>query len=182
MYPNIESGPVRARRIVRRNNEWTLREHEVVVSHWPRVEEISRRLPHRTVTAIRGFAGKCNLRKPMRQWKQTEDSLLRKRVKQGVSRQEIARELGMTLNQVANRMAYANIHYERKPPQRTGNHLRDEIFQRAFDLNLSRKDLDELCCSGNIFSKWSPSQKVHNRHIWRAVNRLGGKLTVEWDE
>src|SRR5690606_32555860 len=126
-------------RVVRRQRDWTLKEHEVVVSHWPDAAEISRRLPHRTRGAIVNFARKCNLGRPLRIWTAAEDAVLRKRIRDGVPRKDIATELKMTLNQVANRMAYSKLRYEAKTPKPTGNRLMDMVFKRAFDLNLKRK-------------------------------------------
>jgi hypothetical protein len=79
-------------------------------------------------------------------------------------------------------MAYANIRYGRRPPSLTGNTVMDAIFARAFELNLSRKDLDAMCGSGGQFSRWSPARNMHNRHLWRAVHELGGEFRVEWTE
>jgi hypothetical protein len=174
----------RVHRVVRRQDAWTLREHEVVVSHWPDIEAIEKRLPYRTRIAIANFAGKCNLRKQLHQWTQPQDQLLRRRVREGVPRADIARELGLSLTQVANRMGYAKIRYARrtKAPSPTGNKIMDAIFGRAFELNLSRRDLDAICGSGGQFSRWSPARRIHNRHLWRAVDQLDGEFRVEWRE
>lgn len=180
MHGTIGHSAVRVHRVVRRHSDWTLKEHEVVVSHWPDVDKIAKQLPHRTRNAIRSFAGKCNLRKQIHSWTQEEHSLLRRRVREGISQREIAKELGLTKLQVTNRMRYAGLTYGRRPPTPSGNKIMDAIFYRAFELNLSRKDLDALCQSRAAFSRWSPARRIHNRHIWRAVKELGGQLVVEW--
>lgn len=176
----LEHSPVRIHRVVRRHTDWTLKEHEVVVSHWPDMTEIRRHLPHRSERAVLKFATKCNIRRQIHVWTAREDLLLRKRVREHIPRGEIAAELGLTLIQVANRMQYAGVRYGRKPPGKTGNPLMDTIFERAANLNMSKRDLDEMCRSGRAFSKWSPARRIHKRHLWRAVTEMDGRFTVEW--
>ncbi len=180
MLQQTASEPESARRVVRRVNDWTLKEHEVVVSFWPDLEEIRRRLPHRSEQAIKSFAGKCNLRRHIHVWSEGEDAALRKRVREGISRKQIAREMGMTLNQVANRMAYITLRYESRAPKPSGHRLMDAILQRAFDLNMSRRELDDACGSGGAFSRWSPARQISTKHLVAAVRYMEGTLTAEW--
>lgn len=181
MHGTFQHEEARGRRIVRRHSDWTLKEHEVVVSHWPDIETIKRALPHRTRTAIQNFAGRCNLRRPLHIWTQPEDQLLRRRVRESVPRQAIAKEMGLTLNQIANRMAYTNTRYGIRRPGETGDPLMTAIFKRAFELNMSRHDLDELCGSGGQFKRWSPARRIHRKHLWRAIEELGGRVVAEWE-
>lgn len=180
MQGALEHSPVRIHRVVRRHSDWTLNEHEVVIEHWPDIEKIRRRLPHRTRRAIQYFADRCNLRTRRHVWTQREVSILKKRVREGVPRKDIAEELRLSLCQVASYMQHSGVRYDRRAPQTTGNLLMDAIFQRASQLNMSKKDLDELCRSGRAFSGWSPSRSIHNRHLWRAVKELDGRFVVEW--
>ncbi len=168
--------------IVRRINDWSLREHEVVVSHWPNLLEIRRLLPHRTVNAINSFAGKCNLRKELHVWTTTETALLKRRVREGRTRAEVAAELGMTTLQVQNRCQYLKLSHERRPPKPTGDRLMDAVYQRAFELNMSRRELDEACSSGGQFQRWSPARKIAFKHVLKAVRLMEGQLAVEWSD
>ena len=168
------------RRLIRRSSDWTLKEHEVMVSHWPDRETITRLLPHRSPAAIRKFAVKCNLVEPLFVWSEGQTRLLRTRVKEHVPVKLIAKELRLTKLQVTNKMRYLNLTYGRRPPAPTGHPLMDAIYLRAFELNISRKDLDEACNSGGQFGRWSPARKISIKHIVRAVKALDGQLTVEW--
>lgn len=182
MLSTIDAAPTRVHRVVRRHNDWTLKEHEVVINHWPDVDAIHRLIPHRTRIAIQSFASKCNLTKEIHSWTGTQDSLLRKRVREGVPRRAIATELGMTLNQVANRMQYVGLHYGKKPPEPTGNRLMDAVLRRAFDLNLSRRDLDAECGGkGEPFRRWAPTRKISIEKVRHAVEFLGGELDAVWE-
>lgn len=177
----VEHSP-RLRPVVRRNNDWTLKEHEIVVSHWPDIATIQKLLPHRSKHAIRSFASKCNLRKPIHQWTPEQTAVLKRRVREFVPIKSIAHELGLTPLKVTNRLRYLGITYSRRPPTATGNKLMDGILRRAFDLNMSRSELDEACGSGGQFQRWSPERKIALKHIRKAVEVMEGELTVEWSD
>jgi hypothetical protein len=174
-----ESG---VRRIRRARNDWTLKEHEVVISFWPNIDEIAKRLPHRTLNAIRSFAGKCNLRKHIHSWTTIQDRTLRCRVKEMVPQKEISKELGLTETQLKNRMRQIGLTYARRPPKVCGHPLLDSIRRRAFDLNMSMAELDEACHSGRKFEKGGTNRKIHIKHMVKAVTVLDGDLTVQWRE
>ena len=182
MHGSFEPTDDQRHRVIRRHNDWTLKEHEVVVSHWPDIDEITKRLPHRTRAAICNFAGRCNLRKQIHLWTDEEHSLLRRRVREGVPQREIAKELGLNKLQITNRIAYTGLSYPRRPPKPTGNPLIDTIRRRAFDLNVSMKELDEACNSGKQFEKYSAQRRIHIKHIARAAKVLDGNITIQWSE
>jgi hypothetical protein len=166
---------------LRRNRgSWTLKEHEVVVSHWPDIGQIRLRLPYRSVHAIRNFASRCNLRREIHVWTAEQTALLKRRVRELRTREQIAKEMGFTRMQVQNRCQYLGLVTGKRPPQLTGNRLMDAIYLRAFELNISRKDLDEACRSGGQFQKWSPARRIAITHIIKALKVLDGQLTVEW--
>lgn len=173
-----ESNPPRP--IVRRHSDWTLKEHEVVVSYWPDTKAIRTRLPHRSVRAIRAFAGRCNLTTGRHIWTAAEDSKLRRMAAAGSSRKDIAAEMGMSVKQVAGRMSYARIPVARKPPAPSKNPLVNAVRQRAFELNMSMIDLDRSLGDRKIFQQAAGKQKVGRAHIERAVKALGGKFVIEW--
>lgn len=168
------------RRIRKAKNDWTLKEHEVLVTYWPDVSLIRRALPHRSEAAIRNFAGKCNLRKQIHHWTPEQDQLLRKLIKEGVTRKQIGKELGLTFFQVGNRMRYTGLSYGRRPPKPTGHKVMDSIRRRLFDLNMSSAELDEACGTGKAFQKWSPRRCIAMKNLIRAIKELDGELSVEW--
>lgn len=180
MHGMIGQAAERVHRVHRRRDDWTLKEHEVVVSHWPDVEAIRKRLPHRSKRAIHAFAGKCNLTTPRHIWTTAEDAKLRKLAAQGMTRREIASELGMSLNSVFGRLAYTRTSIARKPPKPSCNPLVTAIRQRAFDLHMTLADLDRSLGDQKVFRQAAGRQCVRHIHIERAVKALGGRLTVEW--
>lgn len=182
MHGMIGHSTVRVHRVVRRHSDWTLKEHEVVVSYWPDVEAIRKRLPHRSKRAIHAFAGRCNLTTGRHMWTAAEDTKLRKLAAAGYRRKEIAMELDLTPGQVAGRLSYARISIARKPPAPSPNLLVNAIRQRAFDLNMTLADLDRSLGNQKIFRQAAGRQRVRHVHIDRAVKALGGRLTVEWSD
>jgi hypothetical protein len=178
----IDNGSTRTNRVVRRLNDWTLKEHEVLVSHWPDVTTIRKRLPHRTVRAIRGFAGKCNLLTQRHIWTGAEDSKLRKMAAAGSSRAAIAHELGLSVQQVAGRLGHTRTRIARRPPAVSSDPLVNAIRVRAFNMSMSLADLDRSLGDRKIFQQASGRQRVKHVHVRRAVEALGGVLVVQWDD
>ncbi|MEW9838716.1 hypothetical protein [Mesorhizobium marinum] len=157
--------PPVASRIVRKHNDWTLKEHEVVMSHWPEVDAIKQRLPHRTVGAIWAFAAKCNLKTSRHVWTAPADAKMRKLAADGCSRVEIAKALGLTAKQVGRRAEYTRTAIRRRPPAPSRNPLVDAVRQRAFDLNMSLIDLDRSLGDRKIFQHAAGNQNVKHVHI-----------------
>ena len=170
----------RVHRVHRRRDDCTLKEHEVVVSHWPDVEAIRKRLPHRSKKTVQKFAGKCNLTTPRHTWTAAEDAKLRKVAAQGMTRREIASELGMSHNSVFGRLSYTRTPIARKPPKPSFNPLATAIRQRAFDPHMTLADLDRSLGDQKVFRQAAGRQFVRHIHIERAVKALGGRLAVEW--
>lgn len=173
------STPVRPLRRVA--DSWTMREHEIVITYWPDIGKIREYLPHRTIHAVRSFAQKCNLRKPGHAWTGAENTLLKKRVKEGVTRRKIAEELGLTLGQVVNRCQLAKIR-GRQSLKVYGDPLLDSFRQRARALNMTITDLDKACGSKGAFAKWPSKGRAPMKHLEKALAVLDGKLTVEWSD
>lgn len=182
MHGHRRNNPEKPRRLCRRNGEWTLREHRVVVSHWPDKKTIARHLPYRSMLAIENFAGRCNLRKQRNRWTAEQQAHIRKRVAESVSIKIIADELKLTHGQVQGRIQKMGIRYPRRRPKPFGNLLMDSIRQRAFDLNISMKELDEACGSGHVFRAWNGRCGVRTKHIEKALKVLDGHFVIEWSE
>ena len=182
MHGTLDAENTSFKPIRRHKNEWTLREHEVVVCHWPDIEKIMKLLPHRTRCAIVTFATRCNLRKPIHHCTAAQHAVLRARINQHIPKEQIASELGLTVQQITSRMQYTGLRYPRKPPRITGHRLMDAIRLRAFELNISMKDLDESCGSGRVFQGWKVSWGIRTKHIEKALKVLDGHFVIEWSE
>lgn len=182
MHGTIEHAASRTHRVIRRHSDWTLKEHEVVVSFWPDVGEIKSRLPHRTRRAIQQFAGKCNLREPRQMWTAADDGKLKRLAAEGQRTPQIAEALGKTAGQVARRLSYTRTRIAPRPPAHSHDPLVNSIRQRAFDMKMTLADLDRSLGKLKVFQQASGKQHVHHRHIQRAVKALGGQLVVKWPD
>jgi hypothetical protein len=176
--------PFAKSRIVRRDDSWTYRETEVLREHWPDMAAMRKLLPHRTETAIRSMAAKCGAAPPKDQhiWTGAEDKRLRARAAEGMSCKLIARELGLRPLQVTNRLRYIGVQIARKPPALCGDELADAVRLRAFQMNISIRDLDRSLGNNRIFENAVTKKRVLPKHIEKAVKALGGRLTIVWDD
>jgi len=178
MYVRVKSNF--ADPVLGRYDLWTLEEFETVAVHWPDIQAIRALLPHRSAKAITNAAARCRLRKKLHFWTAAETSKLRRLVAAGLPRRQIAQELNLDLMQVQNRIKYAGLRFSKRPYKPTGDRLKDAIRQRAFELNMTMVDLDEACGSGMHFRRSDRRWKIHPAHLVKAVEVLGGELSVTW--
>lgn len=171
-------------RVVRRDNSWTYRETEALREHWPDMAALRKLLPHRTETAIRSMAAKCGAAPPKNHhvWTGAEDKRLRVLAAAGATRKDIADALSLSPLQVQNRLQYARIRISKRPPTLCGDDLADAVRQRAFQMNITMRDLDRSLGNRRIFQNAVTKKYVLPHHIDKAVKALGGRLTIVWDE
>jgi hypothetical protein len=135
-----------------------------------------------TRRAISNFAGTCNLTKQLHAWTGAQDKLLRQRVKDGTSRRAIAQELGLSVRQVEGRMRRSGLRFARRAPTPSGNPLLDALASRAYEINMTQRELAEACGSVEAFKRWRKTGRINTRYIWAAVEALGGRMMPQWDE
>lgn len=181
---NETTRPFARSRIVRRDDSWTYRETEALREYWPDMAAMRKLLPHRTERAIRGMAAKCGIALPKQQhvWTAAEDKRLRALAASGTTRKEMAVALDLSPLQIQNRLQYARIRVARRPPMLCGDALADAVRLRAFHMNITMRDLDRSLGNHRIFQNAITRKRVLPHHIEKAVNALGGRLTIVWDE
>lgn len=171
-------------RVIRRDDSWTYRETEILREHWPDMAAIRKLLPHRTETAIRHMAAKCGAAPPKNQhiWTGVEDKRLRALAVAGASRKEMAAALNLSPMQIQNRLQYARIRVARRPPTPCGDELADAVRLRAFQMNISMRDLDRSLGKHRIFENALSKKYVLPQHIDKAVKALGGRMKIVWED
>ena len=171
-------------RLLSGRNSWSLMELDTLKRHWPDLRLLKKRLPIRTVPAIKAKAGSCGLTpgRPNHIWTAREHSDLKRMAAAGRTRRQIASHLGLTVRQVANRLQYAGIQMPRRRPVTSGNPLLDAVRHRAFDMNMSMRDLDRSLGYKGRFSRCFPGKPISMFSIQRAVRALGGRLRIDWED
>lgn len=182
MHGNLP--PARRRRIVRRDDSWTFVESEVLRELWPDVGAIKKRMPYRSELAVRAMAKRCGLIPDSNRhiWTGAEEKKLRQMAADGLTRQQIATELNLSISQVSAHMLNRRIHMPKRAPAPAKDPLAHAIRQRAFQLNMTISDLDRSLGRHQVFANATSNAGINPVHIHRAVKALGGKLAVVWDE
>jgi hypothetical protein len=146
---------------------------------YPDYQAILKVLPHRTFTAIRGFAKQYGIAAKRHVWTTTEVSRLRALYAQNASKAEILERFpGMTWHQILGQARFRGFTRPKSGPKVLGVLILDAIRRRAFELNYSLTDLDAECRSKAYFQK--AVRRVNWRYVARAIEYLDGDASVHW--
>lgn len=163
---------------------WTQREDEIVRAIYPDYEALRRLLPSRTYCAIRHRVGDLNIANSRRRWSAAEKSRLRRLYPDATPSELEAAFPGRTFDHIKQMARYFGFYRRRRRLQPTGIPIIDAVRDRAFELNYSMVDVDVLIGKGSYFQKagWHYGNNVNKVAVWRAIEAMGGRLTVEWDD
>jgi len=115
----------------------------------------------------------------LRIWTDEDVKRLKKPYRDGMAIQDIkALFPGKTAKQIWRRGAYSGWPRPRKPPKITGLMADDAVKARAFAHRLSQRDLDDLSGTRGYFLR--KPRRTNWKNISRAVNILGGQMSVVW--
>lgn len=188
VYRNARTAE-RMRRVIRKIGHvrgwplWTDKEDAVLRASYPDYAEASRRLPHRTYDALRGRAIALGIQKRRHIWRASEISRLRK-LYPYASHKEIESEFPFaTWMQIKGVAKYHNI---RRPRGRLGGTpipILDAIRDRCYELGYSMVDLDCIAKTGKYFQAryWKKCRRANGRCL-RAIEALGGNISVKWED
>jgi hypothetical protein len=163
---------------------WTDEEDAAVRELYPDYIALQKRLKRRTYYACKWRARYLKLVTPRVPWTAAEISRLR-RVYGTCSVSELVAQFpNRTADQIRHRATPLGVRRPRKIIKSSGIPIIDEIKKRARQLNYSMRDVDELSRSKRYFIKasWLPNGTVNYQAIGRAVEALGGKLSVTWED
>jgi hypothetical protein len=163
---------------------WTEKEDKILKQLHPDYTAIKRKLKRRTRIAIRMRAAKWGLTKKIHYWTAADISKLRRIYPVCTKAEVMATFPHVTWEQISNCRQYHRIYKKRKPFKRTGFEILDEIRRRAFELNLTMPDLDEIARTGEYFqtARWFLKDRPNPKAVMRAIEALGGKIVVQWDD
>jgi hypothetical protein len=157
---------------------WTEAETRLVLRHHPDYDTLFRLLPGRTRPAIQHKARRLGVAKDRRVWSEWEEKVMRPAYVRGDPIDDIVASLeGKTKRQVWAKASRWKIRRPRRRPKLLDLPVIDDVRQRAFDLQLTMRDLDEIAGSRRYFRK-------PNYYNWKAlgaaVRWLGGTAQVAW--
>lgn len=160
---------------------WTKREDEKIRRLYPDYRALKIALRRRTRMAIVCRASKLRISKKRQLWTAADISRLRRIYPTGTDAEIATAFPAFTKRQVqaiANRL---RIPKKRRRYKRTGIAIIDAIRDRAFDLNLTMKDLDALANSRHYFQNCCRElSSVNGLNVYRAIEALDGQVTATW--
>jgi hypothetical protein len=155
---------------------WTNRERAIVIAFYPDYKLLKEKLPGRTYDQIRNYAHFLGIRKKKHVWTTGELRIVDKALKELWSKPRLHK----ALLHLAPRQIYAQCARRGSPagPKLLGTPLQDDIRAQARAMNLSLRDLDEIC-GGKLY--W---QRSIPRPWWRkcvkVVKYMGGQMRAEF--
>lgn len=157
---------------------WTEAEEGLVRQHHPDYATLVRLLPGRTRRAIENKAQRLGVARDHRIWSDLDERVMRPAYVRGDPINDIVALLdGKTKKQVWAKAAKRKIRRPRRRPKLLNLPVVDDVRQRAFDLQLTMRDLDEIAGSRRYFRK-------PNYYNWKALDAavrwLGGTAQVAW--
>lgn len=165
---------------LRGHKAWTQEEVDALLAAYPDYEEAQRALPHRSRKALEMKIEKLGRARNRFIWTAAEVSRLKRPYTSGAPAAEMLGLLpGKTMPQVWARASRSRFRRPRRTPKPTGLPVLDAVRRRAFELNLTMRDLDAMVGSGSYFR--SPRGLVW-RHVGRAIQALDGDVRVFWRE
>jgi hypothetical protein len=157
---------------------WTEAEARLILLHHPDYEALIQLLPGRTRRAIQQKARDLGVAKDRRIWREWEEKIMRPAYVRGDPIDDIVVLLdGKTKTQVWAKASKRKIRRPRRRPKLLDLPVIDDVRQRAFDLHLTMRDLDEIAGIRPYFGK--PSY-YNWRALAAAIQWLGGTPRVTW--
>jgi hypothetical protein len=130
---------------------WTEEEDAEIRRLYPDYAALKKSLKRRTHSALKNRANRIGIIKRHHCWTDAEVSRLRKLYPTSTAQQLRAAFLGLRKRQIKEKAMNLGLHKKRRSYPSTGFPIIDQIRTRAFVLNLSMLDLDELAGTKNYF-------------------------------
>jgi hypothetical protein len=169
----------------RGNRIWSEEETDTLRRLYPDYKAAMKALPGRSYYAIRAEARSSGIARRRHVWTTAELACLKKMAAAGASNKEMfAAFPGFTQHQVIGKLAHRKIRRKRRPFKVTGYPLIDSIRERCHRLGWSMVDLDAIARTRRYFTTqaWSTNGYISTAPVAKAVEVLGGALTVTWKD
>lgn len=163
---------------------WTRDEDDIVCRLSPDFAAIKRALKRRTLSAVKYRASRLRLLKSPRPWTSADVGLLRRMYPKAKRNALLECLPGRSWGQIAAKAFKLGLRRPKRVPTKSGIFLIDAIRTRAIELNMSMHDIDVLARTKTYFrrSLWFGQKTGSAGAIARAIEALGGRLVIEWDD
>ena len=144
---------------------------------------IARRLPHRSLPAIRSQCQKLGLRKTRHLWTGAEISRLRK-LYPDQSREDICAAFPHShWGAICQAARYHGIRRRKREFKLLGIAALDDVRRRCYEINWSMSDLDKAAKTKTYFAKagWHCQKSINHKALGRAIEALDGTVQAEWN-
>ncbi|WP_406854667.1 hypothetical protein ABEG18_19250 [Alsobacter sp. KACC 23698] len=159
---------------------WTPEEDAILKAYYPDKRAAHAALPHRTFQAVKSRGVTLGIAPRRMVWSAVDLKRLKK-MRPTASSAELTEAFpGRSLSSILHAASYYGAKRRPRPPAKMGDPLVDEIRLRAFQLGFSICDLDEEAKSRGFFRSWARPKLL--RYMERAIDILGGKLVIEWED
>ncbi|WP_170125177.1 hypothetical protein [Pseudaminobacter salicylatoxidans] len=159
---------------------WKSSERAVLKKHFPDYKAIKKRLPERSMAAIRGQCHLMGLSTPKAAWTAADRAKL-KRLFPTVSKAELLAAFpGRTYVSLQVSGYQMGLKRWRKPYVKTSHPVLDDVREACRTKGHFMPDLDVYAGTGHYFSRLAARRKKHDfRKVDKAIKALGGTLTIE---
>lgn len=163
---------------------WTEAEEAALKEAYPDYGAALRKLKRRTYHACRARARHLDLVKRRQCWTAAEEMRLRRMFGRAARSELLAAFPSRSWSQIAVKARSLRLRRPKAPTAPTPWQPIDAIKARARELNYTLPDVDQLAGSKTYFARagWTGRRQIHYQHVGRAVEALGGRLVVVWDD
>ena len=140
-----------------------------------------RRLPHRSLAALKHRAAALGVVQPRHVWTQTEVRKLSRLVAAGASNAELKCAFShLRFEQIASKIRHLRLPRRKPRLARFEDAAIREVRRRAVEKDLSLRELDRLARTKRYFQ--ASTRRLVLKHVASAAAVLGGEICIEWEE
>jgi hypothetical protein len=168
-------------RMPRNGRLWNENEDAVVRETYPDYARMRRRLPQRSLAALKNRGATLGVVRHRHVWTNLEIRKLTSLVLADTSNVDLQRAFPyLRLRQITEKARHLRL--PRRKPQLVGfdDLALSEVRKRAVAMGLSLRELDKSAGTGSYFQK--STRKLVLEHVARAACVLGGDIRFEWEE
>lgn len=166
-----------ANRARSRGKPWSAKEMRIALDTYPDYVQMMERLPHRTLAQLKTFTRQYGIAKKRHVWTTHEIATLKLASREGWNWPQLRAALPhLRRVQIAAALKFHGLSL-RQGFKELGVPVLDAVRERAYAMNLSLIDLDEICGGGVYWQKCI--RKPNWRRIEKVLEFVGGRLIVD---